>query len=135
MKLSDLSLPELEDKHWWLETASYKVQTEIRKRKGIEDIESKIKRLSKDRRTFMLALWKAPNKQMEIAKLFKKVWRDTKDPIKRLKSEGFRKFLQRLHESLEKFAILLFVEPVKDEKGKVYAYKIIQPKTKEKKIA
>ena len=135
MKLSDLSLPELEDKHWWLETASYKVQTEIRKRKGIEDIESKIKRLSKDRRTFMLALWKAPNKQMEIAKLFKKVWRDTKDPIKRLKSEGFRKFLQRLHEALEKLAILLFVEPVKNEKGKIYAYKIIQPKMKEKKIA
>ena len=135
MKLSDLSLPELEDKHWWLETASYKVQTEIRKRKGIEDIESKINRLSKNRRTFMLALWKAPNKQMETVELLKKVWGISKNSKKGKKPETIRKFLQRLHESLEKFAILLFVEPVKDEKGKIYAYKIIQPKTKEKKIA
>jgi hypothetical protein len=132
MKLSDLSLPELEYKHWRLETASYKVHTEIQRRKGTEDIEYKINCLSKKRRIFMLALWKAPNKQMEITELLKRVW-NIPESKKRVKSETLRKFLQRLHGDLEKHAILLFVEPVKDEGGKIYAYKIIQPTIKMKK--
>jgi hypothetical protein len=62
----------------------------------------------------------------------KRIW-NIPESKKRVKSETLRKFLQRLHGDLEKHAILLFVEPVKDDEGKIYAYKIIQPTIKMKK--
>ena len=131
MKQSSLSYPILESRfsrHFTAATrhsaAADKLWTEIQRRKGTWSIESYIACLSEKQRTFVLALWNAPNRRMSISDLASKVWNETEDPNKQVKPETIRNFVWRLENAIEANGLALFIDDIKRDNGDLYGYEI-----------
>jgi hypothetical protein len=126
MNLSSLSLQELKAKHGRHITAAYKVWAEIQRREGMENIENMVSCLPKKQQTFLLALWKTPQKRMSILDLEKKVWK-TKDH-ESVPQGTMAHLVWRLGNSLVENSIPLFIEEIKRENGDIVGYQIKRQK-------
>jgi DNA-binding response OmpR family regulator len=126
VKSSALSISELKALHGRHLAAAYKIWAEIQKREGTENIEGMISRLPKTQRSFLHALWKAPNKRLSISDLERKVWGKTENEF--VPPTTIKHAAWRVGNSIEKYGIPLFIDEVKQKNGDIWGYAVKEKK-------